>query len=335
MRFDSAAQSGYLEKFSIINYAAARLSTPEVWIGDDLRVGQAYWAQVKPVPRQHWALWRTLLSFPTGRLGGKQVFGAVLWLSIKTNQAYTDFDMLVRSHGSTPYGGTLDAGDWNKCDALDATLPITSSTAGLIGIMLDESHINNQGDTQFNLLSSRDLAGVEPPGLNNITLHGRGTAGEPYLMVETANVNDGVCLNVQEVLDGYKTQLGVNIVHTKGLNYVGNPPEIQVQWGGTTCTDKLRVTADIYYINRVIPPGDPTAALHGVDELARQKADLIRRILRFDKDCNGYMNSLESITCDPALITSAEGVPFMQGSRTRATWVREIGEDDIEPVLVD
>jgi len=292
MRIDAESISGYLYKQSGSGWADALLQPATPVVGGDLIVGKRYWLGGKP-PTQNFAAYRGYVSFDTSVLSGKTVHLAWLVLTVKDRGADFADSLRVYSHGSAPWGDTLDSGDWDACDLLEGYLyPV--GLEGVVWKSVDPASLNLEGQTQFRLRSDE----VAPPaGEEAVTFHGAVGAPEgAYLVVDTGNINDDICTTLKtDVLAPHQSELGASAIHDKILHTVNNPPEIQIGWAGTrTENGEQFVSAEIWYLD--VPVGGAGADDLSLDEGPRIKAGLLNKILRKDNSCGGLFTKCVSIT---------------------------------------
>jgi hypothetical protein len=323
MNIYAEAISGYLRKSSGTSWPDALIQDPSAWAGGDIIVGSRYWTEPRP-PTRNWRLNRGFLSFDTSALHGRPVKDVALVLRTKERGALLAGALSVWSHGTNPFGAELDEGDWNRCNLLEATLG-TSGLSGEVRTFVLPASINAVGQTQFRLRKADET--TEPTGDGRVTFYGPDDATRrPYLMIDTGSVYDDVCTNLAAVLNAYKTSLGVLEVHD-------NQPEtaevdhVYVVWAGGMDAERQKISADVYWIGGHL--GDTTGTTPSFDRAARLKADMMRRIIRMDGNCNGYCTILES--CEAQGATNPTLIPWtndelLLGVALRVTYLRELGE---------
>jgi hypothetical protein len=330
--------SGYLQKKSGASWANCLLQVPTEWAGGDLYLGKRYWTTAKP-PTQNWALWRPFLSFDTSGLAGKTIKSAWLVFRVKTLGVGFGGSAQVWSQGTTPWGALLEPGDWDKCNQTEGVLAATGMS-GEVWKSIDPDSINKSGQTQFRLrIADETLA---PTGDEYVVLYGADDADRrPRLVIDTGNVYDDVCTNLAQVLDAHKAELEAVTVHSD-MPETAEVDHVYVGWAGGAEDDEEQITVDVYWIGGCM---DQTGGVSpSLDRAARIKADVLRRIIRFDANCggslnngNGYCTGIESLTAEGG--TGATVIPWrnddlLLGCVLRVTYSRPGGlGTDVRPVV--
>lgn len=295
MDFELVGRSGYLYKTSGVDWPDCLAQTPLAVTSGAMRAGMAYWVDPK-IPTENWASWRTFLAFNTVALSQKKksVKSASLVLPIEANVSDGPWVVELMYMPDNGWGHDLDAGDWDATAGVICQVD-AQGKGGVLTFDIDPEHINRAGLTYFRLNAVGDENPVNPPTDERYIDFGRGAV----LIVDTGNVNDDVCQNIADVLGAvdYAQFDGVTI-RPRLLPVLKAIPEIQIAWEGTDTNLKEGVQiigATIYYIQSSLT-GPAASEPSSIDEGPRKMADIIRRILTEDRDCNGYCSGLVDVS---------------------------------------
>jgi hypothetical protein len=152
-------------------------------------------------------------------------------------------------------------------------------------------------------------------------------------VIDTGNVYDDVCTNLAQLLTAHKSELGVTEVHSD-LPHTPDAGHVYVGWSSGRVDERNRITVDVYWIGASL--GDLTGTSPSLDRAARQKADLLKRVLLFHSDCQGYCQGIEAIDAMVAMPPTAILWPNQEmylGCQVTVTFIRPGGVlDDHRPI---
>jgi hypothetical protein len=193
--FVQSPDDGYLQKSSGMggSYLNALVATPTVVSTQAyLYIGQRY-----DMIGETFYIWNSYLTFDTSAIGNDEnILSATLNMKLNNDYSTANFDILSYSgDGSTCWGnGGLTAGDWNSCyynGVYDGNLISTEnlpSADNWVPMSLSAGAINKDGNTQFELTSSRYQSTSTSMGNEYVQFYSGNSAGnEPYLEIKTYN----------------------------------------------------------------------------------------------------------------------------------------------------
>ncbi len=159
-----------------------------------------------PCPAAHF-LYHGFLTFDTTAISGT-ITSATLGLKTYDDLSITDFNIMVYSgNGTTCWGNNnLQTNDWNSCynnGTYDGDLMDTANYPGdyqFATMNIEPSVINKDGNTQFELISNKDLEAIEPPGYEYVLFYSANSdTNVPYLEITTLPDNTAPDCNILSV----------------------------------------------------------------------------------------------------------------------------------------
>jgi len=154
----------------------------------------------QPVPASCF-IYNAYLSFDTSSVSGT-ISSVQLGLKTKIDYSNTDFNLMVY-HGTCMGNDSLDAGDWNACvngGTYDGNLMNTASWPGnfvFATMSIPTTAVNTDGNTQFELTSSRYIAKILATGPEYVIFYSANSAdaNAPYLQITTIDPSNPPDIN--------------------------------------------------------------------------------------------------------------------------------------------
>ncbi|MDD5148660.1 MAG: hypothetical protein PHH08_04320, partial [Candidatus ainarchaeum sp.] len=165
----------------------------------------------------NYCIWNSYLTFDTSAVSGT-ITSVKLGLKTMGDGSATDFNLMVY-HGACMGSNNLDAGDWNACvgsGTYDGNLMDTKNYPGnnnFVTMGIPAGAIVTDGNTQFELTSSRYLERITPPNANGeyVYFYDAGdSASAPYLEIVTLAAAVPPDANVVKI-DGYPVSSGLPV----------------------------------------------------------------------------------------------------------------------------